>query len=129
MQRTLSNIPYTIFEPRKKEVKNETNEEYTLRLEGFYHAVILTMLWAAGVNVKAEEITALGRSDLILEYADDVFIIELKKQSPEVSLKQIRDKQYGLKYEGRNLYFVGIEIDDENRNLGKWRITEGVDVH
>jgi hypothetical protein len=66
---------------------------------------------------------------LILEYADDVFIIELKKQSPEVSLKQIRDKQYGLKYEGRNLYFVGIEIDDENRNLGKWRITEGVDVH
>lgn len=119
MQRTLSNIPYTIFEPRKKDKIEETEDEYIQRLEGFYHAVILTMLWAAGVKVKAEEITALGRSDLILEYRNDVYILELKKQSPETSLKQIKEKDYAGKYNG-NLYLVGIEIDDERRNLSNY---------
>jgi len=122
MQRTFSNIPYTLFEPRKKDKMEETENEYIQRLEGFYHSVILTMLWAAGVNVRAEELTALGRSDLILEYEDDVYIIELKKQSPEVSLKQIRDKGYGTKYGDRKLYLVGIEIDDENRNVSGYKI-------
>lgn len=119
MRRTLSNIPYTIFEPRKKDKFAESDRAYTERLEGFYHAVILTMLWAAGVNVRAEELTALGRSDLILEYADTIYIIELKKQSPETSLKQIKEKNYAGKYNG-NLYFVGIEIDDERRNLSNY---------
>jgi len=102
----------------------ETEQEYIQRLEGFYHSVILTMLWASGVNVRAEELTALGRSDLILEYEDDVYIIELKKQPPEVSLKQIRDKGYGTKYGDRKLYLVGIEIDDANRNVSDYRIEE-----
>jgi len=124
MQRTLSNIPYTLFEPRKKDTLIETENEYIQRLEGFYHSVILTMLWAAGINVRAEELTALGRSDLILEYEQDVYIIELKKQPPEVSLEQIKNKQYGLKYRNRNLYLVGIEIDDENRNVSGYKLEE-----
>src|SRR6056297_2872712 len=124
MQRTFSNIPYTLFEPRQKDTLIETEDEYIQRLEGFYHSVILTMLWAAGINVKAEELTALGRSDLILEYEQDVYIIELKKQPPEVSLEQIKNKQYGLKYRNRNLHLVGIEIDDENRNVSGYRIEE-----
>jgi len=124
IRRTFSNIPYTLFEPRKKDEAAETERAYIERLEGFYHSVLLTMLWAAGVNVRAEELTALGRSDLILEYADDVYIIELKKQPPEVSLKQIRQKEYGMKYSGRQLYLVGIEINDERRNVSGYKIEE-----
>jgi hypothetical protein len=122
IRRTFSNIPYTIFEPRKKDEAKETERAYIERMEGFYHSVILTMLWAAGINVRAEELTALGRSDLILEYEDEVYIIELKKQPPEVSLKQIKNKQYGMKYGNRKLYLVGIEIDDENRNVSDYKI-------
>src|SRR6056297_1546322 len=124
MQRTFSNIPYTLFEPRKKDAMEETEKEYIQRLEGFYHSVIITMLWAAGVNVRAEELTALGRSDLIMEYEQDVYIIELKKQPPEVSLKQIKDKKYGLKYTDRKLTLVGIEIDDKIRNVSDYTIEE-----
>ena len=124
MRRTFSNIPYTIFEPRKKDEAAETERAYIERLEGFYHAVILTMFWAAGVNVRAEELTALGRSDLILEFEKDLYIIELKKQPPEVSLKQIREKEYGVKYSDRKLYLVGLEIDDEIRNVSNYKIEE-----
>src|SRR6056297_1486354 len=128
MQRTFSNIPYTLFEPRIKDKMKETKEEYIQRLEGFYHSVILTMLWAAGVNVRAEELTALGRSDLILEFEEDLYIIELKKQTPDVSLKQIRDKEYGLKYTDKKLYLVGIEIDDESRNVSGYKIEEQMKI-
>jgi len=124
LRRTFSNIPYTIFEPRKKDEAKETKRAYIERMEGFYHSVILTMLWAAGINVRAEELTAMGRSDLILEYEDDVYIIELKKQSPEVSLKQIKEKKYGMKYGDRKLYLVGIEIDDESRNVSGYKIED-----
>lgn len=123
MQRTLSNIPYTLFEPRKP---YETDDQYIVRREGFYHSVILTMFWAAGVNVKAEELTALGRSDLILEYENDMYILELKKQAPEKSLNQIREKNYVGKYDLKknNLYFVGIEIDDEKKNLSRYKLEQ-----
>jgi hypothetical protein len=124
MRRTLSNIPYTIFENKRKTEAAETERAYLKRMEAFYHSVILTMLWAAGINVKAEELTALGRSDLILEYKCDVYIIELKKQAPEVSLKQIREKQYGTKYGNKKLYYVGIEIDDEKRNVSDFILEE-----
>jgi len=61
---------------------------------------------------------------LIFEYNQVVYIIELKKQSPEVSLRQIKNKNYGMKYENRKLYLVGIEIDDENRNVSVYKIEE-----
>lgn len=118
MRRTLSNIPYTLFEPRRKE---EKDADFTLRREAFYHSVILTMLWAGGIRAKAEELTALGRADLILEYEDVVYIMELKKSPPEISLKQIRKKNYAGKYTGK-VYYVGIEIDDEKRNLTRFKI-------
>jgi len=120
MKRTLSNIPYTLFEPKGE---YETENQYIVRREGFYHSIILTMLWAAGIKVKAEELTALGRSDLILEYSDDVYIIELKKQVAQKSIEQIEKKDYAGKYSG-NLFYVGIEIDDEKRNLGEWLLVE-----
>jgi len=144
MRRTFSNIPYTIFEPREKDEAAETERAYIERLEGFYHSVILTMLWAACMNVKAEELkyrsdgvycsqnklpsnSVLGiTSDLILEYEEDVYIIELKKQPPEVSLKQIREKEYGLKYGDRQLFLVGIEIDDEKRNISGYKLEKQV---
>jgi hypothetical protein len=110
MQRTLSNIPYNLFETREK---YEMEDDFAKRRESFYHSVILTMFWAAGINVKAEELSNLGRSDLILEYEKDVYIIELKKQPAEVPIKgvlkklqddfgtkssQIREKNYAGKY-------------------------------
>jgi hypothetical protein len=41
-----------------------------------------------------------------------------------VSLKQIKNKGYGTKYGDRKLYLVGIEIDDENRNVSAYQIEE-----
>ena len=90
---------------------------------GFYHSIILTMLWAAGINVRAEELSNLGRTDLIMEYEQDTYIMELKKQPVQRSIEQIKEKNYAGRYTNP-LFFVGIEIDDEKRNLGEYLIEE-----
>ncbi|HOT86766.1 MAG TPA: PD-(D/E)XK nuclease domain-containing protein, partial [Thermotogota bacterium] len=57
-------------------------------------------------------------------YGEDVYIMELKKAPAEKALQQIREKGYGEKYRGKNLYYVGIEIDTEQRNLKGYRIEQ-----
>ena len=117
MRRTLANIPYTLYRKREEEKGNEPE-----RLERYYHVILLTLFWGCGIEVKAEEATHLGRSDLVITYGEDRYILELKKAPPEKGLEQIREKGYGDKYPGKNLYYVGIEIDPEQRNLKGYRI-------
>jgi hypothetical protein len=106
MKITLSSIPYKLYDKK----------------ESYYHSIILTLLWACRLDVRAEEMTSLGRSDLVLTYRDDIYIIELKKDKPGVSLEQIKQKGYAEKYRGRNINIVGIEIDPEKRNFKECKI-------
>ncbi len=106
MKIVFSSIPYNLYTNR----------------ESYYHSVILTMLFSTGTNVRAEELNNLGRSDIVLSYNDDVYIIELKKAPPETSIKQIKAKNYAGKYKNKTLHYVGIEIDEENHNLKGYKI-------
>ncbi len=106
MKRTFSNIPFNLYDKK----------------ESYYHSVLLTLLWACGLNVIAEEKTSLGMSGLVLKYRDDVYIIELKKSSVSVSLEQIKSRGYGGKYRGKKVTLVGIEIDGVGRNLKEYGI-------
>ncbi|RKX73677.1 MAG: hypothetical protein DRP87_18465 [Spirochaetes bacterium] len=63
MKRTLAAIPYNLYEQR----------------ESYYHSVILTLLRATGIDAAAEEITNLGRSDIVIRYRDHVYVLELKR--------------------------------------------------
>jgi hypothetical protein len=57
-------------------------------------------------------------SDLVLLFEGGVWVIELKKASTAVSLKQIKDKGYAEKY-ASSLYLalIGIEIDIAQKSL------------
>ncbi|MDR3335130.1 MAG: PD-(D/E)XK nuclease domain-containing protein, partial [Treponema sp.] len=99
------------------------NDKNYAHKEAYYHTVILTLLWACGLHVHAEEYTNRGMSDLVLNYRGDVWVIELKRASPKVSLKQIKNKGYADKYAAAPyLALVGIEIDIEQRNLKAWKV-------
>jgi hypothetical protein len=86
--------------------------------ELYYHSVLLTLLWGCGIKVTAEEWTARGISDMVMDFQGDIYVMELKLQSPEASIKQIRDKGYAEKYrKAAYLRLVGIEIDSEAKAL------------
>jgi len=121
MQRLFASIPYMLFEKQKK---GEDPNQWTHREESFYHSLFRTALWACGISVKAEEPTHLGRSDLIIEFAQDVYIVELKKAPAQKALSQILQKEYHLKYTDRPLSLIGIEIDANRRNLAGFTISQ-----
>jgi hypothetical protein len=102
-QNIFSKIPYNLFDSK----------------ESYYHSIILTLLWSLGIKTTAEDMSNLGRSDIVIEFGDDIYILELKRDSAEKALQQIKDKEYYKKFTGqdKNIHLVGIEIDDEQRNF------------
>ena len=107
-QNLFSSIPYNLFTDK----------------ESYYHTVLLTLLWATGIKTTAEDMSNLGRSDIVIEFGNDIYVLELKRDSAKKALQQIKEKGYYKKFTGQDktIYLVGIEIDDEQRNLVDYEI-------
>ncbi|BBE29896.1 ATPase AAA [Tepiditoga spiralis] len=106
IKRIISAIPYNLH---KKE-------------ESYYHSLIYTILASAGLNVTAEELTNLGRSDIVIE-EDTIYIMEIKiDKSAEKALNQIKEMKYYEKYKGKEIYIIGININSEKRNIDEYKI-------
>ncbi|QTA38008.1 ATP-binding protein [Thermosipho ferrireducens] len=107
IKKIISSIPYNLHK----------------REESYYHSLIYTIMAASGLDVVAEELTNLGRSDLVVKYANKVYIFEIKidKNSNE-ALEQIKTKKYYEKYSGREIYLIGINISSELRNIVEYKI-------
>ncbi|WGS64686.1 ATP-binding protein [Marinitoga aeolica] len=111
IKRIISAIPYNLHQKR----------------ESYYHSLIYTILASAGLNVTAEELTNLGRSDLILEHNDKIYLFEIKlDKSAKEAIEQIKEKKYYEKYMSKNnekeIYIIGINIDSEKRNIEDYMI-------
>ncbi|BBE31915.1 ATPase AAA [Tepiditoga spiralis] len=106
IKRIISAIPYNLH---KKE-------------ESYYHSLIYTILASAGLNVTAEELTNLGRSDIVIE-EDTIYIMEIKiDKSAEKALNQIKEMKYYEKYKEKEIYIIGININSEKRNIDEYKI-------
>jgi hypothetical protein len=109
MQRCFAGIPGKLYPAKKTDADQK---------ERWYHTIMLTLFWASGIDVTPEEWTSHGISDLVLKYKDAVYIIELKRQVPDASIQQIRDKGYANKYASSpHLTLAGIELDVDKRKL------------
>ncbi|NUU96576.1 ATPase AAA [Marinitoga sp. 1135] len=102
IKKIISAVPYNLH---KKEEK-------------YYHSLMFTIIASAGIDVKAEELTNLGRSDLVIDFEDRIYLFEIKlDQSAEEALKQIKEMKYYEKYAGKEVYLIGININSEKRNI------------
>ncbi len=89
--------------------------------EAHYASVFYSHFVAAGMDVRAEESTARGRSDLTVLYGG-VYLFEFKVADgkPEGrALAQIRERGYADKYRrpGVQVHLIGIEFGREERNI------------
>ena len=94
------------------------------RNEHYYHSLLYTLLMAFGADVRVEEPTAKGQSDLVLLMPKGIYVIELKyNDTAEVALAQIEAKGYAEKYrlDGRPVVKVGIAFSSEERNITEWK--------
>ena len=98
--------------------------------EGFYASMVYACFTGIGVDVKGEESTSLGRSDLVVMLAGEVFVMEFKvaKQPADQakveaeamdSIAQIRENEYAGKYRHRRgkIHLLGVVFNEEKHNV------------
>ena len=88
--------------------------------EAHYASVFYSHFVAAGMDVRAEESTARGRSDLAVLYDGNVYLFEFKVADGKRegrALAQIRERGYADKYRGRPIHLIGVEFGREERNI------------
>ncbi len=91
--------------------------------EGFYCTMFYVFFASLGLNIKNEDTTNKGRIDFTLTTNDSVFIFEIKmKRIEQNALQQIKERKYYEKYlsENKDIYLVGIEFDEEERNISEF---------
>ena len=94
------------------------------RNEHYYHSLLYTLLTAFGADVRAEEPTAKGQSDLVLLMPKGIYIMEIKyDDTAQKALDQIDHKGYANKYalDGRPVTKVGIAFSSKERNIIEWK--------
>ena len=94
------------------------------RNEHYYHALLYTLLTSFGADVRAEEPTAKGQTDLTLLMPKGIYVMEIKyDHTAQEALDQINRKGYADKYalDGRPVTKVGIAFSSEERNITDWK--------
>lgn len=99
--------------------------------ENWYSGLLYMCLKANGVNVRAEESTVLGRSDLVVETDKQVFVLEIKvvkgRQKAEIvldkAMQQMQRRGYANRYEnaGKKINLVALVFGENARNLMNFR--------
>ena len=90
------------------------------RFEGHYASVVYSFFFGMGLRVTPEDVASLGRIDLVIQIADNTYVLEFKvvkrKSKVNSALKQIIERAYAAKYSG-NIYQIGIEFSETKRNI------------
>ena len=100
------------------------------RFEGFYASILYACFFTLDFDVRVEESTLRGRSDMVLMRGNQVFVLELKvadgsevEAKAEQALIQMRDKDYAGKYKNgdRRIHLLAVVFDRHERNLAMVR--------
>jgi hypothetical protein len=105
-------LPYTLWQ----------NEN-----EAFFHAIMHLTFRLLGIYVQSEVITADGRIDSIIHFADKIYCIEVKlDKSAQEAIQQIHEKGYLIPYklEGKKMIAIGINFSKEKKEVAEleWEI-------
>jgi len=95
--------------------------------EAWYQCLITMCFRALGTDVRVEEASSHGRSDLVVIMDGHVFVFEFKMAAREddvpskltEALTQIRERGYADKYrqEAKSIHFIGIVCGADARNI------------
>ena len=96
------------------------------RHEGFYASVLYACFTANGIDIRPEESSSRGRSDLVVLHAGQVFVLELKvvlgpsaRTATRDAMRQMRERGYAEKYEssGKAVHLLALVFSRFKRNL------------
>ncbi|GHT48164.1 ATPase AAA [Spirochaetia bacterium] len=95
------------------------------RVEHAYQLIFYVIVRMLGIYCKVEVHNATGSIDAVIKAGEYIFVIEFKLNgNAEDALAQINNKDYALSYEGegKKIIKLGIEFDNEKRNIGRYLV-------
>ncbi|WP_456324179.1 AAA family ATPase [Desulfonauticus submarinus] len=96
LNQILSQIPYPLYEKAD---------------EKFFHTVFYLSLCLLGYDAEAEPLSPGGRGDMAVQMKGKAFILEFKARgSVEDAFKQIEEKGYARRFEGKALKIVRVAV-------------------
>jgi len=106
-------------------VPNDLNN----KTEKDYQTIFFVLVKLMGQFVRAEEKSAIGRSDIVIETDDSVYCFEFKMDenaTAEDALKQINSTDYAIPYitNSRKIVKIGVEFSRTERGVKRWLIEQ-----
>jgi Predicted AAA-ATPase/PD-(D/E)XK nuclease superfamily len=99
INQAFAHIPYSLWQ--------KENEKY-------YHALVHLIFSLMGVYIFSEVQTQKGRTDAVVMYLNEVYIMEFKlNKSAEDAFFQIEHKGYADKFKGMPVHKIGINFSSE----------------
>ncbi len=97
--------------------------------EGFYASIFYCYFAALGLDVRVEEATNQGRLDMAVTFDGRCYLFEFKVVEDEAtgdSLKQLKEKRYWEKYQGKckKIWLIGVEFSKRERNIVSFEVEE-----
>jgi hypothetical protein len=122
----LAKVPYDDYSGASLQSARALEESGRDFGEFFYRACLFSLLHGAGLRVLTEVHGSLGRTDLVVELAKAIWVMELKvsrsgeaeKALLQKARDQIIEKQYAAPYD--DPIVLGIVINDEMRAITQW---------
>lgn len=114
--RLLASIPHNDFDAAARQNIKHRGYKMTAQ-EWLCRSCLLAFLRGCGVVVSGEVQTNKGRSDLVIEFEENYFVIEIKMlpNTAKQALQQIIDNNYAAAYP--NAKIIGLAIDGDKRQI------------
>ena len=92
------------------------------RYEGYYASVFYSYFASLGLDVRVEDSSSYGRTDMAVLFNEQIYLFEFKvieQASPGSALAQLQARGYAAKYRALNqpIYLIGVEFSKDERNI------------
>jgi hypothetical protein len=114
-----------LFMRRLTAMMADTDYRIIGEAELYFQNFLFIFFRLLGLYVEVERATSNGRTDLIVQTPDYIYIMEFKlNQSAEIALQQIEEKGYAIPFaaDSRTLYKIGVNFSSQTRSIDDWRI-------
>ena len=95
--------------------------------EGYYASVFYSYFASLGMDVRVEDSSSHGRTDMAVLFNGNVYLFEFKvveMASAGAALAQLKAKRYADKYRAlrQPIYLIGVEFSKDERNLAAFDV-------
>ncbi len=95
--------------------------------EGYYASVFYSYFAALGLNITVEDSTSHGRTDMAVQFNDNIYLFEFKVvelASEGTAMAQLQEKGYADKYRSLDqpIHLIGVEFSKETRNITAFEV-------